>query len=109
MNRTRASRLLPALLLPSAAAALLLPDLLHRPPSAAGLLAWRAVLALPGVMLPVLLALARVQPYQRRAAIGLGAGRLDRLRWLWLPQLGPGIGASLLLATLFALGARLLR
>ena len=108
MNRVPARNLLPAillLLLPETAASILLPALLHRPPSQAGLLAWRAALALPMVAFPLLLALARVQPWQTRAAIGLGAGWFHRLRWIWLPQLGPGIALSLLLAALFTLGA----
>lgn len=103
--------LLPAvltvLLLPGAAASLLLPGLLGRPPSATGLLMWRTILALPIIVLPILLALSRLQKHQSRAAIGLGAGWLDRLRWIWLPQLGPGIAVSLLLAVLFTLGRRL--
>lgn len=99
--------LLPSLLLPGAAASLLLPSLLARPPSHAGLLLWRAVLALPMILSPMLLALTRLQRHQTRAAFGLGAGRLDRLRWIWLPQLGPGIAVSLLLAALFTLGAPL--
>ena len=89
-------------LLPGTAASILLPSLLLRPPPPAGLLLWRAALALPIIMLPVLLALTRLQRHQSRAAVGLGAGRLDRLRWLWLPQLGPGIILSLLLAAMFA-------
>lgn len=89
-------------LLPGTAASILLPSLLLRPPLPAGLLLWRAALALPIIMLPVLLALTRLQRHQSRAAVGLGAGRLDRLRWLWLPQLGPGIILSLLLAAMFA-------
>lgn len=98
---------LTALLLPGAAASLLLPGLLVRPPSATGLLLWRMALALPAIMLPILLALTRLQKHQGRAAIGLGAGWLDRLRWIWLPQLGPGIAVSLLLAILFTLGREL--
>lgn len=99
----RSVLLLSLLLLPGAAAALLLPRLLAHPPSPAGLLFWRVALALPAVLLPTLLALTRLQRYQSRAAAGLGAGRLDRLRWIWLPQLGPGFAASLLLAILFTL------
>jgi ABC-type spermidine/putrescine transport system permease subunit II len=111
---TRRARLLPALLLsvlllPGAAASLLLPHLLAHPPSSAGLLFWRAALASPAILLPSLLALTRLQRHQTRAAAGLGAGRLDRLRWIWLPQLGPGIAVSLLLAVLFMVGSRLLR
>ena len=99
--------LLLGLLLPGAAASLLLPSLLARPPSHAGLLLWRAALALPMIVSPTLLALTRLQPHQTRAAFGLGAGRLDRLRWVWLPQLGPGLAISLLLVVLFTLGAPL--
>jgi ABC-type spermidine/putrescine transport system permease subunit I len=95
--------LLSPLFLPGAAASLLLPRLLAHPPSPAGFLLWRAALALPAILLPVFLALTRLQRHQSRAAAGLGAGWLDRLRWIWLPQLGPGIAASLLLAIMFAL------
>jgi ABC-type spermidine/putrescine transport system permease subunit I len=105
----RLALLLALLLLPGAAASLLLPRLLAHPPSPAGLLLWRAALALPAILLPTLVALTRLQRHQSRAAAGLGAGRLDRLRWVWLPQLGPGIAASLLLAILFALGGHLAR
>lgn len=106
MNRTTLLLLSP-LLLPGAAAALLLPRLLAHPPLPAELLLWRMALALPAILLPVLLALTRLQRHQKRAAVGLGAGWLDRLRWIWLPQLGPGVAASLLLAILFALAGHL--
>ena len=102
----RRALLLP-LLLPGAAASLLLPSLLARPPSHAGLMLWRAALAMPVILSPLLLGSTRLQRHQARAAFGLGAGRLDRLRWIWLPQLGLGIAASLLLAALFTLGAPL--
>ena len=87
------------LILPGTAASLLL---------ARQLPVWRPVLALPMILLPSLLALARLQRHQRRVAFGFGAGPLVRLRWIWLPQLGPGVGASLLLVVLFAFAARLL-
>ncbi len=90
--------LLPA---PGAAASIFLPG------SCAGRLIWRVALALPLIALPSLLALTRLQRHQGRAAFGLGAGRLDQLRWLWLPQLGPGLAASLLLLLLFTLADRL--
>lgn len=80
------------LLLPGTAAALLMPGRLGP---------WRLILALPMIALPSLLALTRLQPHQRRAAFGLGAGRLDRMRLLWLPQLAPPACASLLLLALF--------
>ena len=104
MNRLPPLLLLP-LLLPGAVAALLLPSL------PCGLLGraepplWRIALAAPVILLPLLLALTRLQRHQARAAAGLGAGWLDRLRWLWLPQLGPSLLASLLLAVLFVLAA----
>jgi ABC-type spermidine/putrescine transport system permease subunit II len=104
----RRTLLLLPLLLPGAAASLLLPSLLMRPPPPVGLLLWRVVLALPVVVSPMLLALTRLQRHQTRAAAGLGAGRLDRLRWIWLPQLGPGFMLSLSLAALFTLAGRLL-
>ena len=113
MSRGTPARRLPPLLLlllllPGAAAALLLlPDLRHRLPSPAGLLAWRAALAVPMIALPVLLALTNLHPYQNRAALGRGAGWLDRVRWIWLPRLGPSVVLSLLLAALFALGGQL--
>ncbi|WP_428395420.1 hypothetical protein [Lichenicoccus sp.] len=69
---------------------------------------WQAALALPMILLPSLLALARLQRHQRRVAFGLGAGPLVRLRWIWLPQLGPGFATSLLLLVLFAFAFRLL-
>ena len=87
------------LILPGAAASLLLAR--HAP-------SWQAALALPLILLPSLLAIARLQQHQGRVAYGFGAGPLVRLRWLWLPQLGPGIAASLLLLLLFAFAARLL-
>ncbi len=90
-------------LLPGSIAAILLPVLLARPMPPFVLLLWRIALALPVVMLPLLLALGRMQRHQSRAAAGLGANWLDRLRWLWLPQLGLGIMVSLLLAVLFAM------
>ena len=105
----RRTLLLLPLFLPGAAISLLLPGLIAHPPSPAGMLLWRAALALPVIVLPVLLALTRLQRHQSRAAAGLGAGRLDRLRWIWLPQLGPGIAAGVLLAILFAVGGHLLR
>ena len=67
-----------------------------------GGLAWRVFLALPMILLPTLLALTRLQRHQRRAAFGLGARWMDQLRWIWLPQLGPGVLASLALLALFA-------
>ena len=94
--------LLLPLLLPGAAASLLLPSLPCGPQGHTGLL-WRLALAAPVILLPLLLAVTRLQRHQARAAAGLGAGRLDRLRWLWLPQLGPALLASLLLAMLFVL------
>ena len=100
--------LLSLMLLPAGASSLLLPDLLHRPPTHAGLLAWRAALAFPVIALPLLLALSQARPWQTRAAIGLGAGWLDRMRWIWLPQFGPSLALSVLLALLFALGTRLI-
>ncbi len=100
MNRP-ASRLPLLLLLPGAAAALLLPGTLCGPFGRVGALMWRVALAAPVILLPPLLAVTRLQRHQARAAAGLGAGRLDRLRWLWLPQLGPSLLASLLLAALF--------
>jgi ABC-type spermidine/putrescine transport system permease subunit II len=106
---TRLAWLLAPLFLPGAAASLLLPALAAHPPSHAGMVLWRAVLALPVILFPVLLALTRLQRHQSRAAAGLGAGRRDRMRWIWLPQLGPGIAAGMLLAVLFALGGHLLR
>ena len=87
------------LILPGAVASLLLAR--HSP-------VWRAALALPMILLPSLLAIARLQQHQRRVAFGFGAGPLVRLRWLWLPQLGPGIAASLLLLLLFAVADHLL-
>ena len=101
------NRLLLPLLLPGAAAALLLPGALCGPRGGAEPLLWRVALAAPVILLPSLLALTRLQRHQARAAAGLGAGRLDRLRWLWLPQLGPALLASLLLAILFTLAAGL--
>ena len=95
--------LLPALALPGAAASVPV-----GPAPAVASLLWRTVLALPMIALPVLLALTRLRRHQRRAAFGLGAGRLDRLRWIWLPQLGPGVLASLLLMLLWAMANRLL-
>ncbi len=65
-------------------------------------LIWRTFLALPMIALPTLLALTRLRRHQRRAAFGLGAQRMDRLRWIWLPQLGPGLLGSLGLLLLFA-------
>ena len=106
-RRSTGRALLLPLLLPSAAGSLLLPALLARPPSHVGLLLWRAALALPVIVSPMLLALTRLQRHQTRAAFGLGANRLDRLRRIWLPQLGPGIAVSLVLAALFTLGASL--
>ena len=96
--------LLALLLLPSAATSLALPDLLDRPVPPTAMLLWRTALALPVIVLPIVLALTRLQRHQRRAAYGLGAGRLDRLRWIWLPQLGPGLALSLLLAFLLLFG-----
>ncbi len=109
MNRstTRLPLLLLPLLLPGAAASLLLPAALCGPIGHAGLLLWRVALASPVILLPLLSALTRLQRHQARAAAGLGAGRLDRLRWLWLPQLGPALLASLLLAILFMLAGGL--
>ncbi len=103
MNRPPTGLLLLPLLLPGAAASLLLPSLLSAPPGHAGLLLWRIALAAPVILLPLLLVLTRLQRHQARAAASLGAGRLDRLRWLWLPQFAPALLASLVLALLFAL------
>ena len=105
MNRSmnRLPLLLLPLLLPGAAASLLLPSPLCGPLGHTGLLVCRMALASPVILLPPLLALTRLQRHQARAAAGLGAGRLDRLRWLWLPQLGPALLGSLLLAILFML------
>ena len=107
MNRAanRLPLLLLPLLLPGAAAALLLPGSPCGPLGPGALLLWRMALAAPVILLPPLLALTRLQRHQARAAAGLGAGRLDRLRWLWLPQLGPALLASLLLAIGFMLAA----
>ncbi|WP_428377467.1 hypothetical protein [Lichenicoccus sp.] len=98
-----------ALMLPGAITASLLPALLGHPPGRLGLRLWRAALALPILVTPILAALRQVQAGQARAATGLGAGRFDRLRWIWLPQLGPGLAASLLLALLLAAAAFLAR
>jgi len=90
------------LALPGLAAFLLLGQLVRHPPGAGTLLIWRVACALPAVLTPAAIAALRLQSNQRRAAIGLGAGPLDRLRHLWLPQLGPGLLGSLLLAALLA-------
>ncbi len=87
------------LLVPGAAAAMLMPGRLGP---------WRLILAVPMIALPSLLALTRLQPHQGRAAFALGAGRQDRLRLLWLPQLAPGVCASLLLLALFLVVKHLL-
>ena len=97
------------LMLPGAITAALLPAMLGHPPGHLGLRVWRAALALPVLATPVLVSLWQLQPGQARAAIGLGAGRLDRLRWIWLPQLGPGLAVSLVLAVLLAATAFLAR
>ncbi len=96
-------------MLPGAIAAAVLPDLLGDPPGRLGLRLWRAALALPILVTPILAAIWRLQPGQARAAIGLGAGRFDRLRRIWLPQLGPGLATSLLLALLLGAAAFLAR
>lgn len=60
---------------------------------------------LPLLLLPVLNALARMPPGQRRAATGLGAGWVAILRLVWLPQLGPSILLGVLLAALLDVAA----
>lgn len=60
---------------------------------------------LPLLLLPVLHALARMPPGQRRAAAGLGAGWVAILRLVWLPQLGPSILLGILLGALLDLAA----
>ena len=106
----RLLRVLSAVLpLPGAAAALLLPHLLHRPPSPAAQLPRRVAVAQPAISQPMRQAFAPVRPNHSRAAIGLGAGPLDRLRWVWLPQVGPGIAAGSMLAVLFGLWVLLAR
>lgn len=94
--------------LPGLVGGLMLARLVRHPPDRHALLLWRAGLALPAVLAPAAWAMLRLQPGQRRTAIGLGAGRLDRLRHLWLPQLGPPLLASLLLAGLLIAGGLLL-
>ena len=42
----------------------------------------------------VLFLLVLLDRNQRRVMFGLGTGWLDRLRWLWLKQLGPRLPAS---------------
>ncbi|GAA4475296.1 hypothetical protein [Gluconacetobacter asukensis] len=57
----------------------------------------QAVCLVPLVLLPLLRALDRLPPGLARTAAGLGAGRVVRLRGLWLPLLGPAaLGAAVL-------------
>lgn len=98
MNTALRGGVLALLVLPGAAASLLRP----------APLGWRIALALPMILLPSLLALDWLEWHQKRTAVGLGATRLDRLRWLWLPQLGPGLAASLLLGACFVFALRIM-
>ncbi len=97
------------LMLPGAITAALLPAFLGHPPGPLGLRLWRVALALPILVTPVLAGFWQLQPGEARAARGLGAGRLDRLRWIWLPQMGPGLAVALVLAVLLAAVAFLAR
>ena len=96
-------------MLPGAITAAILPVLLNHPPSPAGLRVWRLALALPVLLTPVLASFWQLQRGEARAAASLGAKRFDRLRWIWLPQLAPGLAASLVLALLLAGAAFLTR
>lgn len=64
----------------------------------AGPVVMQAVCLVPLVLLPLLRALDRLPPGLTRTAAGLGAGRLVRLRGLWLPLLGPSALAAAVLA-----------